>query len=50
MRRSLKMGEIRHERGRLIDALKWSSREDRSPLASAYFRKGIRREKEKRTF
>jgi len=37
------MGEIRHEGGRLNDGLKWSSREDRSPLTSAYFRKGIRR-------
>jgi hypothetical protein len=44
------MGEIWPEGGELIDGLKWLSRENRSPLASAYFRKGNRREGEKKTF
>ena len=45
-----KMGEIWREGSRLIDGLKWSGREEGSPLASAYFRKGNTRERQKRTF
>jgi len=45
-----KIGEIRYEGGRLIDGLKGSSREIRSPLPSAYFREGNRREGERRHF
>ena len=45
-----KMGEIRHGVGRLIDGLQWSSRADNSLLKNAYFRKGIRRKREKKIF
>jgi hypothetical protein len=44
------MGEIRHEGGRLVDGLRGSSREERSPLATHYFRKGKRREGKRRHF
>ena len=43
------MGEFRLEDGGLIDGLKWSSGEDNSPLKSNYFRKGIKKEREKGT-
>ncbi len=43
------MGEIWCESGRLTDGLKWSSLADRSPLASAYLGKEIRREGDKGT-
>ena len=42
--------EIQHEGGRIIDGFRWSSRENRSPLTSSYFRKGNRGEGEKKTF